>query len=336
MQPEELVALVQNQEAVLDGVHDGVIALDQVGIVRVCNTAAARMLGLQDPLGRSLESLGVAPLVIQVIQEGTAGDGIVVGDRVLYVDARPVTKDGRALGDVVIVRDRTALIALSERLESVRAMSGALRVQRHEFANRMHVAAGLLDAERTDDARAFLAEQLQRGPVDFPVDGLARVSDPFLQSLLGAKAIEASERGVRLVVGEDTLLTGTLADVEDAAAIIGNLVDNAVTAAVDGEPPRVVTVTLLDAEDELVVTVGDSGGGIPAGTDVFARSRRGAQRGDARSDAPLDAIHGHGVGLALSRELARRRGGELWVIDPGGKNCRGIVRRTPPGRDAPP
>ncbi|HWV50386.1 MAG TPA: histidine kinase, partial [Microbacterium sp.] len=40
LQPEELAALVQNQAAVLDGVDDGVLALDPDGVVRVCNRTA--------------------------------------------------------------------------------------------------------------------------------------------------------------------------------------------------------------------------------------------------------------------------------------------------------
>ena len=72
----------------------------------------------------------------------------------LYLDSRPVVRDGHALGDVLIVRDRTDLVALTERLETVRTMTAALRVQRHEFANRMHVAAGLIDADRVPQARA--------------------------------------------------------------------------------------------------------------------------------------------------------------------------------------
>ena len=31
-----------------------------------------------------------------------------------------------------------------------------------------------------------------------------------------------------------------------------------------------------------------------------------------------DPVHGHGIGLPLATEIARRSGGELWIIDPGG------------------
>lgn len=317
LQPEELVTLLQNQSAVLDGVGDGVLALDPDGTVRVCNRAAADLLGIEDAVGRPLAQLGLPALVVAAVQDGTARDGVVVGGRVLYVDSRPVLRGGRSIGDVLIVRDRTGVLALSERLESVRSMAGALRVQRHEFANRLHVAAGLLDADRPREAREFLAEQLARGPVDYPVAHIELVGDAALQSLIGAKAIEAGERGVRVSVADDSLLWQRLDDVEDVAAVLGNLVDNAVTAAVRGVEPRDVEVGCYADGTTLVLTVADTGPGV-RGDDPFVR--RDAVS-DAESDAePGDAgsVHGWGVGLPLSRELARRRGGDIWLIDRGG------------------
>lgn len=186
VQPEELVALVQNQTAVLNGVDDGVLAVDPAGVVRVSNDAADRMLGLEAPVGRRLVDLELPSAVLELLSGGGARSSAVVDERVLYLDSRPVVRDGRALGDVLIIRDRTDLVALTERLETVRTMTAALRVQRHEFANRMHVAAGLIDAARVPDARAFLGELVERGSVDFPVVGLELLSDPFLQSFLGA------------------------------------------------------------------------------------------------------------------------------------------------------
>ncbi|WP_353111919.1 sensor histidine kinase [Microbacterium sp.] len=325
VQPEELVALVQNQTAVLDGVGDGVVAVDLDGAVRVCNLAATRMLGVDDPIGRPFAELGLPRRLLDTTAEGR-DDRVVRGERILHLDSRPVTRAGRPLGTVVIVRDRTDLVALSERLDTVRAMTGALRVQRHEFANRMHVAAGLIDAARVPEARAFLAELVDRGAVDFPVTGLDQVADEFLRSFLGAKAIEASERGVELRIAEDSLLLGDVVEPEDVAAVLGNLVDNAVKAAVDGAEPRWTEVAILGDDDALVLTVSDSGSGI----------LRGRSAGDDTDD-----VHGHGVGLPLSREIARRRGGELWIIDEGGDGhgavfaarLAGVVR--PPTEESP-
>ncbi|WP_308163565.1 sensor histidine kinase [Microbacterium flavum] len=324
LQPEDLVRLLQTQSAVLDGVGDGVVAVDPNGIVRVCNRTAAELLGLtgaaDGPLGRPLDALGLPPLVVDAVRNGTARDGVVVAGNVLYVDSRPATQGGRAIGDVLIVRDRTALVALTERLESVRTMTGALRVQRHEFANRLHVASGLLGADRTEEARAFLAEQLARGPVDFPVEHLDLLTDAVLQAVVGAKAIEAGERGVSLSVAPDSLLWQRVADPEDVAAVLGNLMDNAITAAAAGQEPRTVVVGCYGDGTALVLTVADSGAGI-APDDPF-----GADPGRADSDR----IHGWGIGLRLSRELARRRGGDLWIIDRGGVGGGGDDDPAPP------
>lgn len=330
VQPEELIALVQNQTAVLDGVDDGVLAVDTRGVVRVSNAAADRLLGLDEPVGRSIDDLGLAPAVLDAATGTRTRSSAIVGDRMLYLDSRPVVRDGQALGDVLIVRDRTDLVALTERLETVRTMTAALRVQRHEFANRMHVAAGLIDADRVPQARAFLGELVDRGPVAFPVVGLDLVGDPFLHSFLGAKGVEAGERGVALRIAEDTQLIGTVQEAEDVAAVLGNLIDNAVTAAVSGErTPRWVEVALLDDGDALVFTVSDSGPGL-GGIEPSP-----AQPTEGTTD---DDVHGHGIGLPLSTEIARRSGGDLWVIDQGGADSGavfaarigGAVARTSP------
>ena len=327
LQPEELVALVQNQAAVLEGVGDGVVALDPDGVVRVCNEAAERMLGLDDPVGRRFDELALPEDVLRAAREGATAVEAVVGDRVLYIDTRPVRRDARALGEIVVVRDRTDVEALAGRLETVRAMTEALRVQRHEFANRLHVASGLIDADRVDEARAFLGDLTERGAVDFAVAGLERVPDAFLQSLLGATGAAARERGVSVRVSDDTLLLSEVALPEDVAAILGNLVGNAVTAAVAGDEPRWVEVALLGDGDELVVTVADSGRGIrPVGSDPFGRA--GSRSADSGTGDP---VHGHGFGLPLSRDLARRHGGDVWLIDAGGLGSGAVFGARLPG-----
>ncbi|MFE5407870.1 ATP-binding protein [Microbacterium sp. NPDC056569] len=332
LQPEELVALVQNQAAVLEGVGDGVVALDPDGVVRVCNEAAERMLRLVDPVGRRFDDVGLPDEVIRAVREGATAAEAVVGDRVLYLDTRPVRRDDRALGEIVVVRDRTDVEALAGRLETVRAMTEALRVQRHEFANRLHVASGLIDADRVEEARAFLGDLTERGAIDFAVAGLERVPDTFLQSILGATGAAARERGVTLRISDDTLLLSEVALPEDVAAILGNLVGNAVTAAVSGDEPRWVEIALLGDGGELVVTVADSGPGVrPAGADPFGRGTRGADASDR------DDVHGHGFGLPLSRDLARRHGGDVWLIDAGGDGSGAVFGARLPGalrRDA--
>ena len=326
LQPEELVVLVQNQAAVLDGVGDGVIALDTDGVIRLSNGAANRIFGILDSENLTLADLDLGDDVVADLEAGTARDGVVANGRVIFLEARSVDRGGQALGSVIVVRDRTDLMALSERLDSVRAMTSALRVQRHEFANRIHVAAGLVEAGRMQEATEFLHTMRSRGPVDYPLVGVELITEPFLQAFLGAKSLEASERGVSLQIREETLVLGNVAEVEDVATVLGNLVDNAVTAAVASDELRLVEVTLLDDADQLVIVVADSGPGITPGTDPFAHQPKKPAEDDTDNGQLKDHIHGHGIGLTLSQDMAQRRGGEVWLIEPGGgKSGRGAV-----------
>ena len=322
VQPEELVALVQTQTAVLEGADEGVLALDDAGVVRVCTATAERLLGVTGAVGRPLADLGLTPAVTAALTGGGASSGLPLGDRVVFIDVRPVRRGARALGRVAVLRDRTDVMALSGRLDSVRAMGDALRVQRHENANRLHAAVGLLDAGRVEEARAFLADLVDRGSVDWAVPGIELVGDAMLQSFLGAKALAARERGVALRVADDTFSSAPIDDVEDVVAVLGNLIDNAVTAAAAAPAPRSVEVSVLDDGDAVVLTVADSGPGIADSEAIFTPRER---------DDDPDAVHGLGIGLPLSREFARRRGGEVWVVDAGGADHGAIVAARLPG-----
>jgi two-component system CitB family sensor kinase len=241
---------------------------------------------------------------------------VAVGERVVFVDTRRVTRAGRDLGVVAVIRDRTDVIGLSARLETVSTMTNALRAQRHEFSNRLHVTAGLIDADRVADARGYLNEALDLPPAS--AAPILAIGEPFLRSLLEAKAIEAAERGVVLALSDDSLVLGRVAAPEDVATVLGNLVDNAVRAAVEAGPPRRVEVELLDDADTLVIVVSDSGAGVGDPDAVFQRRAEAAP-------ADPDAVHGRGYGLPLVRETARRLGGELWLVDAGGGEAGGAV-----------
>jgi two-component system, CitB family, sensor kinase len=142
------------------------------------------------------------------------------------------------------------------------------------------------------------------------------VRDAMLRSFLGAKAVSARERGVAVRVSDESWLPATVRDVEDVVAVLGNLVDNAVTAAASAPAPREVEVAVLGDGGAVVLTVADTGAGIADVDAAFAPRDR---------DAVPDAVHGLGIGLPLSRELARRRGGDVWIVDAGGAGRGAVV-----------
>src|SRR5439155_952250 len=80
------------------------------------------------------------------------------GERVLVANHVPVRLDGRDLGGVTTLRDRTELEGLLRELDSVRDLTDAMRAQAHEFSNRLHTLSGLLQLGHDEEALAFIKE----------------------------------------------------------------------------------------------------------------------------------------------------------------------------------
>jgi len=76
----------------------------------------------------------------------------------LKVNRMPVWLQGRDLGAVVTIRDRTEHVELLRELDSVATLTDALRGQQHEHANRMHTVAGLLELDRPTEAASYLEQ----------------------------------------------------------------------------------------------------------------------------------------------------------------------------------
>ncbi len=309
-EPEELAGLVQEQEAVLRGIAEGVLAVDSTGRVTVANDEARRLLGTSAPQGSPVTALGLPPRVLAEL-DSPSGEQVttVAGDRVLVVSALAVRRGRRDLGTLLTVRDRTDVEALTRRLDAVHAMSSSLRAQRHEFANRLHVLSGLAHRGRLDELTAYL-DTLQDSGAGAAPEGIDAVRDPYLRAFLTAKATQARESGVSLELGGATWVRAEVTVPADVTTVLGNLVDNAVDAAREGTrgDPR-VEVELITDDETLLVTVADSGDGVPADLDVFAE---GASTKD-HSAVP----GGRGIGLALASQIARSRGGELNVAERG-------------------
>ncbi|MCU1645633.1 MAG: Histidine kinase [Nocardia sp.] len=334
LEPAELAELVREQDAVLHGIGEGVVAADTAWRVTVINDEARRLLGIDAAPGRDIDDLGLTPRVLEAFR---AADGqlvqAAVGDRIVVVTARSVIRDGRPLGAVLSVRDRTDVESLTRQLDAVRSLSTVLRAQRHEFANRLHLLNGLLHTGRADEASQYLAELLGSGPLGAMLPGMEVVADPYLQAFLSAKAAHAREQGVHLRLGPNTWVSANLAAPVDVTTILGNLIDNAIEAArarttpgpAHGDAPTapsvepapgtgtaLVEVELVQEGETLHIAVLDSGDGVPPELvdSVFTEGV------STRSAAGVPG--GRGVGLALSRQVARARGGDVLLADPGG------------------
>jgi two-component system CitB family sensor kinase len=313
LQPPEMTELVRTQEAVLHGIGEGVLAVDTEGNTTFVNDEACRLLEIGSATGYPIDQIGLTPRVLEVVRSCDPAPTLAtVGERVLVVSARPVSREGRELGTVLVVRDRTDVELLTRQLDAVQLMSTVLRAQRHEFANRLHLLNGLLHTGHTEEASRYLAELLGSGPLGSALPGINAIRDPFLQAFLAAKAAVAREAGATLRIGEGTFAPGWLAHPVDVTTVLGNLLDNAIDAVrTGGNDIKVVDIELLQDNSTLHITVGDSGEGVASEfvDQVFV---------EGMSTKPQsDIAGGRGIGLALARQIARSLGGDIWLSHPG-------------------
>ena len=314
LEPREITGLVEHRESMLHGLKEGLIGLDPEQRITLVNDSACQLLGMPyDSAGRHLSELHLDPQLAEVLTGERTGTDVVVlvEDRVLTMNRKPMMSRGKVIGSVTTLRDRTELDTLRRELGVIRTVTDTLRAQTHEFANQLHVISGLVQLQEYDDVVRFI-DNVARGRAEVNEDVTSRVLDPALAALLVAKVSLAAERGVALRFAEGAGL-GRIDDELslDLTTVVGNLVDNAIEAvggaggaAVEGG--RWVEIDLREDGGDIVVEVRDSGPGVAAeiADQVFDKG--------FSTKSPSDDV-GRGYGLALTGLVCRRRGGNVQI-----------------------
>ena len=328
---EEIALLLQEREATLHSIREGVIAFDTSGQVSMVNDEAQRLLGLGvSAAGHTLAEL-LPPGRLRKVLGGagtTSDDLVLTDDYALVVNRTPVYLAGKPHGAVVTLRDRTELAALVRELDGERGLTESLRAQQHEFANRMHVIAGLLELGRPQDALGYLTE-VRGTALEFDRILRTRIAAPQIVGLLLGKAAEASELGIQLEVSPETWLSESPDRVQVITTIVGNLVDNAMEALAGRPQPRQVVLEITEDDDLITITVTDNGPGVPA--DLVPQIFLDGYTTKSGAGGRL-----RGLGLALVHRMVTRLHGSIdvtTVADGAGARFSVVLPNTQP---APP
>lgn len=250
------------------------------------------------------------------------------------VSSAPILVDGQAHGAVIAFSDATS------RLQDERRKDDLLTFASHELRSPLTTVYGL--------AR-FLRRRLHDDPAAFPADVLEAIEglepeaarmDDMIETLLDLARIDSnrlmlspSEVDLRQVVGEaverllirhpsavvslDAPTTRVQAHTDETRVrqMLTNLLDNA--ARYGGRPPH-IDVRLAAETDAVTIAIRDDGAGIPPEDQphVFRRFYRADNR-------TRGAGHALGVGLFVTKEVARALGGDVdFSTGPGGSEFR--------------
>ncbi len=328
MNTADLRQMYEYYDAVLHAVREGLMLIDRDGRVALINDEGRRLLGLpEDVGGRLVTDLPLAPDLVAALAGGQPRtDELHVTDaRVVVLNQARAIWQGRDLGTVATLRDRTDLEALTGELDSARGLADALHSQAHESANRLHTIVSLIELGRTDEALRFATEELTSSQ-KLTDAFVAAVAEPALTALLLGKVAQAGERGIDFDIDETTQLPEGAAPSRDLVTIVGNLLDNALDA-VAGMPSGAVGFAAHLEGGECVIVVRDNGPGLTVAQadQAFTRgwsSKTGVQGGGAQGararGAGSPGLPGRGLGLALVLQCTTRLGGTVTVSQPPG------------------
>lgn len=302
LEPREILSLLQSHEAMMHGVRDGVVAVDPEGRIALINDEAARLLGVgADAVGRPMAEVLDADVVALLSRNDDAASEaqlVLAGERVLVAERSEPQANGRSVGRLLTLQDRTEAENTLRELEGQRSLAQTLRAQTHEFSNRLHVVSGLIGLGKPEAALDYIDSATRTGIVHEAAK--LNLEDPTLAALLAAKAAVAAESGGVIRLDEASDIDPGWRSDDAVVTVLGNLINNALEAT--GGSGR-IEVWLRCTPQEVRIQVDDDGPGVPvqARRSIFERgfsTKDGAQRG---------------VGLMLVERIARHRGGTVTV-----------------------
>ena len=326
-EPDTFTSMYRIRENILESTYDGIIAVDSNNNIQFSNKAAKKMLGCTEPgctepgcedtasvtaasdekISQIKQTVFAEKYLSQVISSGAAEIGIQTeteNGTALLIDCVPVKENGIINGAVALLHDRTEYTKLMEELAGTKYLVDSMRANNHDFTNKLHVILGLIQIGEYDKAVSYIENIsiIQRETLSTVMHAVDNAS--FAALLIG-KIARASECNVRFILKEGIRFKSSEVAVPSEAlvTIAGNLIDNALDAMnmnLNNDRPRELEFGVFTQPGELLITVRDTGCGIPAeiGDRIFEKgfSTKGT---------------GRGVGIYHTKQLVESLGGSI-------------------------
>lgn len=306
--PTEIALLYAENKSIVDQLNEAVISVNEKNIVTTLNPMAIKMLGIDESIvGKNAEE--VFPFVDfkEIINKDLhiLDKYRKINDEKLLMTVFPLYLENEIIGATAIFRSHLEVDSLVDQIVGYRQMSEALRSQKHEFQNKLHVVLGLIKMRDYDKAENYIMENVYTTNLasDYYT---SRIKDDRILALFVGKEIQSSEYNAQLLLTSDSYLTRTHSPInsDDIVIVLGNLIDNAFEAYLnkDMEDKRVV-VDLFEDDDKIVITVIDQAGGIsPEVIDHMFERGVSTKNGESR-----------GTGLSLVGEIVSVYDGEKHI-----------------------
>ncbi len=264
MEPREIAKLVEERVAIFQALGEGIIAIDTSGIVTLINYEGRRITGNDTyNIGLPLDEVVRVPGLVTTMLSGNVRENweLIINNTLVLANILPVRIKDKIVGAVLTFRDKTEVKKMAEELTGVKSFIEALRAQNHEFQNKLHTIAGLLQLGNDQQALdyVFSVAEEQQEIIGFVSK---KIKNASVAGLLLGKYNRANELHLKLFFDPDCYLGDLPAHIEVSklVLILGNLLDNAFEA-LSGRDLAEVHCYVFQGDD-LVISVEDTGPGI--------------------------------------------------------------------------
>ncbi|WP_201716066.1 ATP-binding protein [Rossellomorea arthrocnemi] len=320
LEPKEIAMQFKEKRAIIESVREGIIAIDQHGLITEINANAHSILALHHQYSnRGRHILDVIPdtKMVDVLEtrESQLDDEISLNHHDLIVNRLPILEEGTIVGVVASFRRKDEIDQLTKELSQVQEYAGILRSQTHEYRNKLNTIAGLIQLQHHEEALTLIQEE-SSGYEDLIQFLLKAVPDPVLAGLIIGKYNRSHELKVSFSIHPDSLITTWLTDIqrEKLITIIGNILDNAFEEVLSyPQHNRHVQLFMTDLGNDFIFEIEDSGGGIQRIESIFEKgysTKAGKDRGIGLHLVQKSVEHLQGYLTVEESEL----GGALFTV----------------------
>ena len=330
------------QASVLACMGDAVIVLDREGIITLANRRASELFDTTIK-GRNISEISRDPNLLDLIdrcrdKKNSVSNEVKISEPreiTLEVTVSPLLREMNMLGSVLVLHDITRLKKLEMmRKDFVANVSHELKTPLTSIGgfSETLLSGGMEDSEnaikfvtiikKNADRLGRLVDDLltlsniEFGKINLKIEPVLLIdSVKSIESLIG---IKAKEKGIEFNTDISPEIKVT-ADRDRLEQVIMNLVDNAIKFTSKG----FVAVTAETDKNNVIVSVNDTGIGVPA-KDINRLGERFYRVDAARSRD----LGGTGLGLAIVKHLIASMGGRFEIESVHGKGT--SVRFTLP------
>lgn len=325
-EPEEIARMLRERDILLNSVREGIVNINSNGRITLVNSEASILLqqagikNVSEIMGMNASDVLKRLPINDIIKDGkTLVDASVkIGNTIFILTAVPLLlEDKNIVGAVLTFRKKSVVEEMANQLTGFKNYATALRAQTHEFMNKMHVIMGLIDMKAYDELKNFTQEIAynRQSEVSYVV---TRLKDITLSGFILGKISRSRELDIDFSLTEESELHSELdvPSVHDIVLIAGNIIENAFDALKNFDGERIVNLSILDFDREIVIVVEDSGPGMDESIRKHIFQRGFSSKCES----------GHGFGLYLVKHSIDSLNGSISVESAPGEGTIFTVR----------